>query len=138
MQIFYLNNKIAEHIRLYKKKGSYSTQKEHMPEKHLSTSKEKLIEWGNRINPLIGDYLIKYFSTLMIEEQGYKGATGVIAYSKKDLSLLLEAIKEAMNYNSYSYKTIKIIYERLEKRKSEEVLINNSNIRGEEYYKEIN
>lgn len=138
VQIYYENLKIAEHIRLFGKGGRYSTQKEHMPNNHLEMSKDKLISWGNSIDDSVGKFLAKYFSRIPIEEQGYKGATGIISLARKNKSLLLKAIIEANEYESYTYKTVKVIFERLEKKSAEETLINNSNIRGEDYYKEKN
>ena len=134
--IYYENLKIAEHIRLYEHKGRYSTIPEHMPEKHHGMSKEKLISWGNKIHPDIGDFLIKYFSKIPIEEQGYKGAQGIIELSRKNLDRLIAAIKEADGYKIYTYSAIRTIYTRLEKQTSFEEIVNNSNLRGPDYYKE--
>lgn len=74
VQIYYENLKIAEHIRLYERKGRYSTIPEHMPVQHQGMSKEKLISWGYKIHNDIGDFLNKYFAKIPVEEQGYKGA----------------------------------------------------------------
>ena len=136
--IYYGNLKIAEHIRLYEHKGRYSTIKEHMPVQHQGMSKEKLISWGYKIHDDVGDFLNKYFAKIPIEEQGYKGAQGIIDLSRKNLSRLVTAIKEADDYGVYTYVAIKAIYTRLEKQTSFEEMVNNSNLRGPDYYKEQN
>ena len=138
IEIYYQNLKIAEHIRLYEHKGRYSTIKEHMPKHHLGMSKDKLISWGNSIHPLIGDFLNKFFERIPFEEQGYKGAQGIIDLSRKNLPRLIAAIKEANDYEVYTYSAIKAIYTRLENQSSFEEMVNNSNLRGPDYYKERN
>lgn len=138
VQIYYENLKIAEHIRLYEHKRRYSTIPEHMPEKHQGMNKEKLISWGYKIHEDIGNFLTKYFAKIPIEEQGYKGAQGIIDLSRKNLPRLITAIGEANDYGVYTYSAIKAIYTRLEKQTSFEEMVNNSNLRGPEYYKEHN
>lgn len=138
VQIYYKNTKIAEHIRLYTSKGRYSTIPEHMPKKHEGISKDKLISWGAKIHAEIGDFLEKYFLKFKFEEQGYKGAQGIIDLSRKNLPRLLTAIQEANNYEIYTYKAIKAIFTRLEQQSSFEEIVNNSNLRGPDYYKEQN
>lgn len=136
--IYYENLKIAEHIRLYEHKGRYSTIKEHMPIQHQGMSKDKLISWGYKIHNDVGDFLIKYFARLPIEEQGYKGAQGIIDLSRKNLPRLITSVAEANDYGVYTYAAIKAIYTRLEKQTSFEEMVNNSNLRGPDYYKESN
>lgn len=138
IQIYYENLKIAEHIRLYEHKGRYSTIPEHMPKEHQGMNKEKLISWGYKIHEDIGNFLTKYFAKIPIEEQGYKGAQGIIDLSRKSLPRLITAIGEANDYGVYTYSAIKAIYTRLEKQTSFEEMVNNSNLRGPDYYKENN
>ena len=137
VRIYYQNLQIAEHIRLYEFKGKYSTDPSHMPKEHTGMSKEKLISWGGKINPLIGDFLTHYFERISVEEQGYKGAQGIIDLSRKNLERLLEAIKRATDVECYTYKAIKTIYGKLEEQTNNEELVMNSNLRGPNYYKEL-
>lgn len=136
VQIWHENLKIAEHVRLYERKGRYSTVKEHMPAEHQGMSKEKLISWGHRIHERIGDFLAKYFSKIPIEEQGYKGAQGIIDLSRKSLPRLVAAIDEADGYGIHTYAAVKTIFARMEGRSSAEGSVSNSNLRGPGYYKE--
>lgn len=138
IQIYYEGLKVAEHIRLYERKGRYSTCPEHMPKEHQGMNKDKLISWGYKIHEDIGNFLTKYFIKIPIEEQGYKGAQGIIDLSRKNLPRLITAISEANEYQVYTYSAIKAIYTRLEKQTSFEEIVNNSNLRGPEYYKEKN
>ena len=138
VQIYYENLKIAEHIRLYEHRGRYSTIKEHMPIEHQGMSKDKLISWGYKIHNDVGEFLNKYFAKIPFEEQGYKGAQGIIELSRKNLPRLITAINEANDYGVYTYSAIKAIYTRLEKQTSFEEMVNNSNLRGPDYYKEQN
>ena len=138
VQIYYENLKIAEHIRLYEHKGRYSTIKEHMPIEHQGMSKDKLISWGYKIHNDVGEFLNKYFAKIPFEEQGYKGAQGIIELSRKNLPRLITAINEANDYGVYTYSAIKAIYTRLEKQTTFEEMVNNSNLRGPDYYKESN
>ena len=109
-----------------------------MPVQHQGMSKEKLISWGYKIHKDIGDFLNKYFAKIPVEEQGYKGAQGIIDLSRKNLPRLITAISEANDYQVYTYSVIKAIYTRLEKQTSFEEMVNNSNLRGPDYYKEHN
>ncbi len=136
VRIYYENLLIAEHIRLYDPRRRYSTNPAHMPKEHTGMSKEKLISWGNKINPLIGDFLIRYFNHFAIEEQGYKGAQGIIDLSRKNPERLIEAITRASEYESYTYKAVKTIYGKLEEQTKSDNLVENSNLRGPNYYKE--
>lgn len=133
--IYHENLKIAEHVRLYERRGSYSTVKEHMPAQHQGMSKEKLISWGGKIHGDLGGFLAKYFARLPVEEQGYKGAQGIIDLSRKSLPRLIAAIREADGYGIYTYGAVKTIYARLEKRASPEETVSNSNLRGPDYYR---
>ncbi len=137
VRIYYENLLIAEHIRLYDSKGRYSTNTSHMPKEHTGMSKEKLISWGRKINSSIGDFLIHYFECIAVEEQGYKGAQGIIDLSRKNLERLIAAIKRASDIECYTYKAVKTIYEKLEDQIKSDDLIENSNLRGPNYYKEI-
>lgn len=136
IKIYYENLLIAEHIRLYDSKGRYSTIPDHMPKQHLKMSKEKLISWGHKINPLIGKFLAHYFEHFKFEEQGYKGAQGIIDLSRKNPDRLIEAITQASEFESYTYKTVKTIYQKLEEKTKNDDLVENSNLRGANYYKE--
>lgn len=136
VRIYYENLLIAEHIRLYDPRRRYSTNPAHMPKEHTGMSKEKLISWGSKINPLIGDFLIRYFNHFAIEEQGYKGAQGIIDLSRKNPERLIEAITRASEYESYTYKAVKTIYGKLEEQIKSDNLVENSNLRGPNYYKE--
>ena len=136
--IYSENLKIAEHVRLYERKGRYSTDPSHMPKEHLGMSKEKLMSWGSRIHPSIGSFLAKFFARIPIEEQGYRGAQGIIDLSRKSLPRLIAAIGEADEYGAYTYPAVKAIYARLERQASFEEMVCNSNLRGPDYYKEKN
>ena len=52
--------------------------------------------------------------------------------------VFIYAYNEASDYGVYTYQAIKAIYTRLEKQSSFEELVNNSNLRGPDYYKERN
>ena len=114
VEIFYQQNRIASHRRLYGRKGQYSTITEHMPLEH-----QQYLEWnGNRFRSWaskIGENTEKVVNALLssqrVEQQAYRSCMGLLKMAEKYSALHLEAAcQTALQYTpSPSYKSIRNI-----------------------------
>ena len=86
IEIFFEGTRIASHMRIYGKKGQYSTEKLHMPQDHqeyLEWNGDRFRRWARTIgvNTLFAvDFMLK---AARVEQQAYKGCMGVLSLSKK-------------------------------------------------------
>lgn len=114
IQIFYKQDRIATHKRLYGRKGQYSTVTEHMPADH-----QKYLEWnGNRFRnwaKQIGDNTYNVIDRLLtsssVEQQAYRGCMGILKLAEKYSNRRLEsACTRALEFTGNpSYRSIKTI-----------------------------
>lgn len=145
VDIFYQYKKIASHIRC-KRSSQYTTNAEHMPSHHkfvTDWSAEYFIAQGNKISPVVGEYLQGVLDSRSHPEQGYKSCAGILHLGRKagDDRLIL-ACQRAILYEAYGYPVIEeILRKKLETVNpfNEEVDIRTKppqhiNIRGKEYY----
>lgn len=94
VEVFYNQNRIASHRRLYGRKGQYSTVTEHMPEDH-----QKYLEWnGDRFRnwaSQIGENTRKVVDSLLtsqrVERQSYRACMGLLKLSDRYSRTRLEA-----------------------------------------------
>ena len=114
IEVFYHNDRIASHRRIYGRPGQYSTITAHMPEDH-----QKYLEWnGDRFRrwaETIGINTAKVINSLLtsgrVEQQSYRSCMGLLKLAEKHSPQKLEAACEkALQYSSSpSYKSIKNI-----------------------------
>jgi transposase len=75
VEIFYKGNRIASHKRLYGHSGQYSTNIEHMPEKHRQYTQwnaERFIKWACDIGPFTEQTVKSIIASRKVEQQSYK------------------------------------------------------------------
>ncbi len=111
IEVFYNQNRIATHVRLYGRKGQYSTVTEHMPPDH-----QKFLEWnGDRFRKWaehIGINTYKVVDAILtsrrVEQQTYKGCMGLLKLSERYSPNQLEAAcAKALSFTSTpSYKSV--------------------------------
>jgi hypothetical protein len=111
IEVFYNQNRIASHRRLYGRQGQYSTTTAHMPEEH-----QRYLEWnGDRFRKWaegIGDNTAKVIDAILrskrVEQQSYRACMGLLKMADKySPSQLEEACKTALSYTqSPSYKSV--------------------------------
>jgi hypothetical protein len=117
-----------------------------MPSHHkfvTDWSAEYFIAQGNKISPVVGEYLQGVLDSRSHPEQGYKSCAGILHLGRKagDDRLIL-ACQRAVLYEAYGYPVIEeILRKKLETVNpfNEEVDIRTKppqhiNIRGKEYY----
>ena len=124
IEVFYNQNRIASHRRLYGRQGQYSTVTEHMPEEH-----QHYLEWnGDRFRKWaegIGDNTAKVIDAILrskrVEQQSYRACMGLLKMADRySPTRLEEACKTALSYTqSPSYKSVSNILAASKKNASE-------------------
>lgn len=114
VEIFYNNNRIASHLRLYGRKGQYSTVTEHMPTDHqkfLEWNGDRFRSWAERIGNNTYNVVNAILSSQRVEQQSYRSCMGILKLAEKYSAQRLEAAcKIALSYTATpSYKSIKNI-----------------------------
>lgn len=114
IEIFYKNNRIASHLRLYGRKGQYSTITEHMPVSHqqyLEWNGDRFRKWAKRIGT--GTYLVvdSILNSKRVEQQSYRSCMGLLKLAGKySVERLEAACTKVLSFTaSPSYKSIKNI-----------------------------
>jgi len=143
VEIYYKYNRIATHTRNYKA-YVYTTNPEHLASTHkfvTDMDASKFLDWANKIDPFVGDLILKIIESKTHPEQAYKSCLGILSFEKKiGKERLINACKRALDYKSYSYKIIQTILENnldlIDDQPEEEYkLPTHDNIRGKNYFK---
>jgi transposase len=112
VEIYHQHTRIALHRRSYKKHG-YSTQKEHMPERHRiymeqrSWDPDHFLEQASKIGPHTHLYIKGVLQGRHFTEQAYNGCLGILRLAKAYSSDRLEAAcKRALHGAQFNYRTL--------------------------------
>lgn len=123
IKIYHSGILIAEHVRLYGRKGQFSTIHAHMPPNHQhydsAWSPERFTKWAKNIGPateaVIGDIL----ASKVIVEQAFVTCSNILGLAKKGSSEYLERACERISANSahtaLSYTMVKNLMEAIAK-----------------------
>jgi transposase len=144
VEIFLDLKRIAFHKRNYRKNG-YSTQKDHMPEKHKRYSESKGWDENNFLRKAeeVGENFTRVITSILnsrhFTEQTYNACLGLIRLKDKYGKERLETASTlALQSNSLTYSTIANILSNNMDKQSEEnksySIPRHSNIRGSESY----
>ena len=141
VEIYHKNIRIAFHQRDRTVNG-YATLKEHMPPQHQfydGWSPQRFINWGKEIGSETQIMIEKILESRKFPEQAYKVCLGILNLSKKHGNQRLNlACMRALQFNCYSYKSVKNILEKGLERVEEETapleLPLHENIRGKQYF----
>ena len=111
IEVFYNYTRIASHMRLYGRKGQYSTITEHMPKDHqeyLEWNGERFRKWAERIGENTAKVIDSILRSKRVEQQSYRACMGLLKMSDKySPARLEEACRKALNYTqSPSYKSV--------------------------------
>ena len=98
-------------MRLYGRKGQYSTITEHMPKDHqeyLEWNGERFRKWAERIGKNTAKVIDSILRSKRVEQQSYRACMGLLKMSDKySPARLEEACRKALNYTqSPSYKSV--------------------------------
>lgn len=111
IEVFYNQNRIASHRRLYGRKNQYSTVTEHMPKDHqhyLEWNDDRFRNWAERIGENTAKVIDAVLRSKRVEQQSYRACMGLLKLADKySPAKLEEACKAALSYTpSPSYKSI--------------------------------
>ncbi len=111
VEVFYNQNRIASHKRLYGRKGQYSTVTEHMPKDHqfyLEWNGDRFRRWAERIGENTAKVTDAILRSYRVEQQSYRACMGLLKLAEKYSPAKLErACKKALSYTqSPSYKSV--------------------------------
>ena len=115
VDIYFDQVNIASHVRLYGRKGQYSTTKEHMPKSHqhyVDWDGDRFRRWaGNEVGPNCRKVIDGILKASKIEQQAYRTCMGLIKLADKHSPETLElACARGLSYtDAPSYKSIKNI-----------------------------
>jgi transposase len=141
VEIFLNYASLAIHARDRKQYG-YTTNTEHLASTHKYLTEwnpERFIKWAESIDESVKDFVIRLMESKSHPEQSYKACQGVLGYERKvGRERLINACKRAIEYENYSYHSIKTILEnKYDQLTYAELLAEiplHENIRGENYY----
>ncbi|GHV73188.1 integrase [Spirochaetia bacterium] len=133
--------RLAGHLRNYDKYSRYTTDDEHMPEKHKAVADwtpERLRKWAAKTGARTEAYIVWLMEQREHPEQAFKTCAGILRMGGQGTKEHMEQVcEQAMANNIYTYK----YFERLFKRSDLSVdgqekcnPITHENIRGQEYY----
>ena len=143
IEIYSRNIKIASHIRLYGRKGQYSTQTPHMPKEHqeyLEWNGDRFRRWAMKIGENTYTVVDAMLRSKITEQQAYRSCMGLLNLGKRYSDRRLEnACRKALSYTSTpSYKAVKdILVTRLDINdadESDQQLLPRGITRGADYY----
>ena len=111
IEVFYNQNRIASHQRLYGRKGQYSTVTEHMPKDHqeyLEWNGARFRKWAERIGINTYKVINGLLLSKRVEQQSYKACMGLLKLAEKYSPAQLEAAcQTALTYTETpSYKSV--------------------------------
>lgn len=114
VEVFYNNQRICSHKRLYGRPGQYSTFEAHMPEDHLKYLKwdgNRFIAWADKIGPHTSITIKSILTSYKVEQQGYRACMGLLKLADKySVERLEAACCKALSYTPHpSYKSVKNI-----------------------------
>ena len=114
VEVFYAGNRITSHIRLYGRRGQYSTCEEHMPKEHreyTAWNGERFLNWAEKMGEHVKMAVHVFLSRNQIEQQGYKACIALLKLSETYSALKLEqACQKALSFTRHpSLKSIQII-----------------------------
>lgn len=135
------NDRIAFHQRDRTVNG-YTTLAEHRHPDHKFYSDwtpERIINWGAKTGEEVKNMMEQVMKSRTYPEQAYKVCLGILSLSKRYGNERLNgACRRALNFNCYSYKSIKNILEKGLDKIQEEAepprFPEHANLRGGEYY----
>jgi transposase len=114
VEVFFKGKRIASHKRLYGHAGQYSTNVEHMPEKHRQYTQwnaERFIRWASDIGPYTEQSVKAIIASRKVEQQSYKTCIALLKLADTYSASRLEAACEkALYYHAVpGFRSIKTI-----------------------------
>ncbi len=114
VEIFFEGSRVCSHVRLYGRRGEYSTIEDHMPpehQKYLQWNGERFRKWAVKIGPNTVCVTESILTRYKVEQQGYRACMALLKLSEQYSPERLEsACAMALDYSPQpSFKTIQSI-----------------------------
>ena len=114
VEVFFEGNRVCSHVRLYGRRGQYSTQEAHMPpdhQKYTQWNGERFRKWAAKTGPNAASVVEGILTSYKVEQQGYRACMALLKMSDTYSAERLEAAcVKALEYSPRpSYKTIQLI-----------------------------
>jgi len=151
--IYVAGKQVAVHQRNYSP-GRYSTEKEHLCSHHqhyLDRSPDHYLQKAKSISEIFYQLISEVFNQNRHPEQLYRTCDGFMSLQRKtDSGKFTRACTLALDYKNYSYHFLANVIknntadylendaDKTEKQQQKQALPKHQNIRGKEYYKQIN
>ena len=112
IEVFYQQNRIASHRRLFGRPGQYSTTTGHMPDDHqkyLDWNGDRFRRWSEKIGASANEVVNGILASGRVEQQSFRSCMGLLKLAEKySPGLLEEACERALSFSlAPSYKSIK-------------------------------
>lgn len=145
IEIYHQGKRVASHMQI-NKPGAFVTEDIHMPHQHrqyLQWTPERIKRWGEKIGPSTKELMDRIMEHRDHPEHGFRNCLGIIRLSKTYSPERTEqACARALDMGAYNYRSIKSILERnlenLPPGEQKNIIRLHANIRGNEYYREVN
>jgi len=114
VEIFIEGNRVCSHVRLYGRRGQYSTQEAHMPpdhQKYTQWNGERFRKWAAKTGQNAETVVEGILTGYKVEQQGYRACMALLKLGDQYSPQRLEAAcAKALEYSPRpSYKTIQLI-----------------------------
>jgi len=114
VEIFFDASRVCSHVRLFGRKGQYSTQEAHMPPNHQQYVKwdgDRFRKWAEKSGPNTVKVVNAILAGHKVEQQGYRACMALLKLGDQYSPGRLEnACIKALDYSPHpSYKTIQLI-----------------------------
>jgi len=144
VEVFVDSVRICSHVRLYGRRGQYSTQEAHMPPKHkqyLQWDGDRFRKWAATIGENTAAVVDAILTGLRVEQQGYKSCMALLKLAERYTASRLEnACTKALGYSPRpTYKVIQTIlqsgHDKIDKKPAAPPESSFGFTRGADYYK---
>lgn len=123
VRIYHAGVLVSEHVRLYGRKGQFSTILEHMPPNHQhydsAWSWERFTKWARNIGPATEVVIADILASKVIVEQSFVTCSNILGLARKGRSEYLERacrkISENSAHSAVSYTMVKNLMEAIAK-----------------------
>ena len=144
VEILHGNRRVASHL-LLQRRGTYSTQSEHMPASHKAHREwtpQRLLDWGERIGPFTRQIVDYQLTHKPHPEMGYRSCLGLLSLARQYGYVRLEAASRvAMQLRARNARTVRnLLKQGLEQQPLPKLAapaaqpVDHENLRGADYY----
>lgn len=143
IEIFYKNNRIASHLRSYKK-HKHTTVREHMPKRHQAYAEwtpERIVTWASNIGEATAKLVDTIIASRVHPQQGFRSCLGILRLAKSYGNERLESSAlRALTIGAHSYKSVESILKNgldqtpIQKNSTSVIPTTHEYVRGQDYF----